>query len=115
MIAVIASTPAATAHGSTPRRGTGGSGISSSSNRALLIWLNRWRGSLTRHSCNSRRTLAGTASRSGSFVSTAASVSDTVALSNNRRPVSISYSTTPKAQMSARRSTFCPRACSGAM
>ena len=35
---------------------------------------------------------------------------------NGRRPVRISYSITPSAQMSARRSTsFLPSACSGAM
>ena len=34
---------------------------------------------------------------------------------NNRRPASISYSTTPNAQMSARLSTGLPFACSGAM
>ena len=49
--------------------------------------------------------VAGSASRSGVFVSTAASVSEIVSPSNSRRPVSISKSTTPNAQMSARLST----------
>ncbi len=53
-------------------------------------------------------------SRARSF-STAASTSLTVSPSNSRRPVSISKSTTPKAQTSARLSTACPRACSGDM
>ena len=52
---------------------------------------------------------------SGSVFSTAASVSETVAPSNRRFPVSISQSTTPKAQRSARLSTVVPRACSGLM
>ena len=38
----------------------------------------------------------------------------TVSPPNSRRPVSISYSTTPNAQMSARLSAVRPRACSGA-
>ena len=41
--------------------------------------------------------------------------SDTVEPGNATRPVSISKSTHPKAQMSARLSTLCPRACSGLM
>ena len=53
--------------------------------------------------------------QSGVDVSTAASVSDTVSPGKGRTPASISYSTAPKAQMSARRSTGFPRACSGAM
>ena len=47
--------------------------------------------------------------------STAASVSETVSPSNALRPESISYSTAPNAQMSARLSTDRPRACSGDM
>src|SRR5258708_38340192 len=43
---------------------------------------------------------AGTRSHSGSLVSSAASVSDAVSPWNVRRPVSISYKTTPNAQMS---------------
>ena len=57
----------------------------------------------------------GKTSQSGSRFSTEASDSETVSPPNGRRPVSISYSTTPKAQMSARLSTALPRACSGAM
>jgi hypothetical protein len=48
-------------------------------------------------------------------VSTAAIVSDIVSPSNSRRPVAISVTTTPKAQMSVRTSTGRPRACSGDM
>ncbi len=39
----------------------------------------------------------------------------TVSEANSRAPVSISHSTTPNAQMSARASTVPPRACSGDM
>ena len=58
---------------------------------------------------------AGSAPHSGSFINTAASVVETSSPSNARRAVSSSYSTTPKAQMSARLSTTLPFACSGAM
>jgi hypothetical protein len=58
---------------------------------------------------------AGSASHGTSWRNTAARASDTVAPSNSRRPDSISKSTTPNAQMSARLSTGCPRACSGDM
>ena len=47
--------------------------------------------------------------------STAARVSETVSPSNALRPASISYNTTPNAQMSALLSTDLPRACSGDM
>ena len=57
----------------------------------------------------------GSVAQSGSRVRTAASTSLTVSPSKSRRPVSISHSTTPKAQMSARLSTGLPRACSGDM
>ena len=59
--------------------------------------------------------VAGIAPRSGSRVSTDASVSLSVSPPNGRWPVTISYSSTPNAQMSARLSTSLPRACSGAM
>ena len=51
----------------------------------------------------------------GSFIITAANVSDAVSPSKTRLPPSISSSTTPNAQMSARLSTGLPLACSGAM
>ena len=57
----------------------------------------------------------GSASKSGSRCRTFESVSDTSWSANARLPVSISYSTAPKAQMSARLSTVFPRACSGLM
>ena len=56
---------------------------------------------------------AGNRDQSGSVFRTAANVSDTVSPPSNWRPVSISYNTAPNAQMSARRSTGLPRACSG--
>ena len=60
-------------------------------------------------------TVGGSASQSGSRFSTVASVSDMSSPSNARLPVSISNSTQPNAQMSARLSTVFPRACSGDM
>ena len=59
--------------------------------------------------------MAGSRAQSGSFINTAASMSDTSSPSKARRPVSISKSTQPKAQMSVRLSTALPRACSGLM
>jgi hypothetical protein len=58
---------------------------------------------------------AGSACHSGSRSMTAAIVSETVARAKAPRPVSISKSTQPKAQMSVRLSGDCPRACSGLM
>lgn len=58
---------------------------------------------------------AGSAEKSMSARNTAAIVSLIVSALNNCRPVSISYNTTPNAQMSARRSTGRPLACSGDM
>ena len=55
----------------------------------------------------------GNAPRSGALFITSANVSDTSSPLKARRPVSISYSTAPNAQMSARLSTGFPRACSG--
>jgi len=62
-----------------------------------------------------RGVAAGNVAHSGSVLSTAASTSLTVSPSKSLWPVSISHSTTPKAQMSARLSTGLPRACSGDM
>ncbi len=56
---------------------------------------------------------AGNAFQSGSPSSTPARVSVAVWPVNGGRPVNVSYSTQPKAQMSARVSTSRPRACSG--
>ena len=58
---------------------------------------------------------AGRALQSGSRSRIAAIVSETVSPRNAGRPVSISYSTQPNAQMSVRLSTAFPRACSGLM
>ncbi len=58
---------------------------------------------------------AGMVDQSGSLVSTNAMVSETSSAAKGRDPVSISYNTTPNAQMSARLSTGLPRACSGLM
>ena len=69
----------------------------------------------SRHFPSSRRARGGASARSGSTLSTAAMVSETSSPANSRCAVSISNSTTPKAQMSARLSTALPRACSGDM
>jgi RND family efflux transporter MFP subunit len=66
------------------------------------------------HSTNCRA--GGSMERKSSCrVMTAPSVSATEPASNGRRPVNISNSTTPKAQMSLRLSTSPPCACSGLM
>ncbi len=57
----------------------------------------------------------GSAFQSGWFFNTFANVSDMVSPSKARFPVSISKSTHPNAQVSARLSTGLPRACSGDM
>ena len=78
--------------------------------------VNRCFESLWRHLCNRTRTrigvAAGSSDQSGPALMTAASVSVTVSPRNTIFPVSISYSTQPNAQMSARRSTGLPFACS---
>jgi hypothetical protein len=87
--------------------------------RASPIACSRSRGSFWRQRRTSRSigrgVDAGSASHDGSPRRMPASVSVTSSPSNVRRPVNISNSTQPKAQMSARRSTTFPRACSGAM
>ncbi len=62
-----------------------------------------------------RGTSAGSLSTSGFVWTMAPRTSVTVSPSKALRPPSISNSTHPKAQMSARRSTGLPRACSGLM
>ena len=79
----------------------------------------RFFGSRSRQRPRSVRTWGGVSGgsfdQSGSCRRTAASTSETVSPSKQRVPVSISYSTTPKDQMSDRLSTGRPRACSGDM
>ena len=76
-------------------------------------------GSRSRHRAISRLMCGGvsggSASSGGASRMTAASVSVTVSDANSPRPVSISKSTHPNAQISARLSTGFPFACSGAM
>ncbi len=80
---------------------------------------NRRRGSFSKQRRSRRRmgggVLAGSSRHSGSDFRTAARVSDTVSPAKSCLPVSNSNRTTPKAQMSARRSTGRPLACSGLM
>ena len=87
--------------------------------RASPIACSRRFGSFSRHRRSSRRSPkgagAGNASQWGSFIMTDASVMELSSPAKARRPVSISYSTHPNAQMSVRLSTACPRACSGLM
>ena len=75
--------------------------------------------SRSRHLCSSLRILGGVADgsalQSGSPRRTPARISVTDSPGNARLPVSISYSTTPNAQISLRLSTAAPRACSGLM
>jgi hypothetical protein len=80
---------------------------------------NRRLASFSRHHSSRCRTVpgvdGGSWSQLGACDTTAAKVSVTVARPNAAWPVSISYNTQPNAQMSARESTACPRACSGLM
>ena len=99
---------AATAHSTRLWRRAVPSGVSSSSNSTPVMSRRRLWGSFSRHRLSNRCTFAGTRSHSGSLVSTAASVADTVSPWNMRRPVSISYSSTPNAHISARLSTGFP-------
>ena len=68
--------------------------------------------SFSRHRCSRRRTAsgvpAGSRFQSGSRPRIAAIASGTVSPANARRPVSISYSTHPNAQMSLRLSSSLP-------
>jgi len=90
-----------------------------SATRASPMAWRRMRGSFVKQRRNNSRTAAGVpdgnASKLGSFVMTNASVSEAVSPANRRWPVSISNNTTPNAQISARRSTGFPLACSGDM
>ena len=92
---------------------------SSISNRASAASDSRRLRSFSRQRRNRRRmagcVVGASAFQSGSVFSTDASVSETVAPSNRRFPVSISHSTTPKPHKSARLSAVVPRACSGDM
>ena len=87
--------------------------------RASPMSRNRCFGSFCKQRCKRTRTrigvAAGSCDQSGSSLITAASVSVTDSPRNAILPVSISYSTQPNAQMSARRSTALPFACSGDM
>ena len=82
---------------------------SSNSIRASPISRTRCREFFSRHRCNRRRAAAGVVSgsavQSGSRSRIAAIVSETVSPAKACRPVSISYSTQPNAQMSVRLSS----------
>src|SRR6185503_14631656 len=123
----IARSDAATSHGTREIQGeeegtvpfSFSSSFPSSSNSASPAERRRCLGSFARQRRSSVLTLAGvsggSALQSGSVFKTDASVSLTVSPSNGRLPVSISYRSTPSAQVSARLSTARPRACSGLM
>ena len=100
-------------------RSTGTGGAAAPSSHASPMSRSRFFGSRSRQRPRSARTWGGVSGgsfdQSGSCRSTAASTSETVSPSKQRVPVSISYSTTPKDQMSDRLSTGLPRACSGDM
>lgn len=101
----------------------GGDGIrppsSSRMTRASPISRRRLRGSLRRQRASNSRSgpgvVAGRSPQSGSACKTATSVSGIVFAAKARRAVKHSKSTHPKDQMSVRRSTGFPRACSGLM
>ena len=84
----------------------------SSTRRRSPMSRTRCLGSFARHrrrnDARSAGTSPGSASHTGSRCSTSAKVSGTSSPSKGRRPVSISYSTQPNAQMSARLSTAGP-------
>ena len=92
---------------------------SSIANRASAMSARRCLGSFRKHRRRSvtidRGNAAGNAVQSGSSRRIAASVSDASSRANAGAPVSISYSTQPNIQMSARGSSRCPRVCSGLM
>jgi hypothetical protein len=114
-----ATAPAARAGGAARLGAPAVNSDSSSSSRASPIELNRRLGSFSRQRRSSRvsggERSDGSACHFGSSFRTFASVIEMSSPSNARRPVSISYSIAPNAQMSARRSTVRPRACSGDM
>ena len=91
----------------------------SSSRRASPMSRKRAFGFFTRHWRSSARTRAGVPSgsalHSGSRSSTRATVAENPSPPNVCRPLRHSYSTHPNDQMSVRRSTTCPSACSGLM
>ena len=93
--------------------------MSSSAKRIAATSPSRFTRSRSRHRLSraliAGGTVGGSALQSGFFVNSSASVSVVPSPSNRRRPVNISYSTHPNAQMSVRLSTACPRACSGLM
>jgi hypothetical protein len=98
---------------------TCGASACSSAMRASPMSRRRSLGSRSRQRAIRRRSDGGTAGPSDCTsigrVSTAAIVSEIVSPSKSSLPVSISWRTAPKAQMSARLSTGRPRACSGLM
>ena len=93
--------------------------VSSNSSRASPISCSRLRGSLVRHRRSRYFTfsgvLAGRAPHSGSRSMMPTRISVAVRPGNVRFPLSTSYITQPKAQISVFRSTGLPEACSGLM
>ena len=112
-VATTAAAIAAIRHGFDPRCAW------SSTSRASAMFCTRSVRSLCKQWRKSSRSRAGVeegnAFQSGSRSRMAAKVSATVCPVKGGRPVSISYRTQPKDQMSARVSTGRPRACSGLM
>ncbi len=113
-MATITSAPVAVTHGKI-ERGSAFSGTSSIRGMASPMSRSLFLGSFSRHRSSSGRTFAGTPLRSGFSFTTDARISAMSSPWNGLFPVSISHSTTPKAQMSERLSTTFPRACSGDM
>ena len=97
--------------------GVGSLAASSISMRATAAESSRRLGSFSKQRCSNRRiaggVLTGSVCQSGSCSMILTSTSESVSPANARCPVSISNSTQPNAQMSARRSAGFPLACSG--
>ena len=109
-------TPAAI-HGSFPGRDAEGAatGASSRRNAASPMSRRRFFGSFSKHRPSSFRAFGGDLAKVRLIANHRHQCFGNVFTLERRSPVSNSYSTTPKAQISARLSTLLPLACSGAM
>ena len=87
---------------------------SSAARTSPIVW-NRLAGSLRKQRVTIAREVRRRIQRRGSSRTIAAMVSIAEFLENARRPLSISYSTTPKEKISDRASAGLPLACSGDM
>ena len=104
------------ANGSTAMEGVFSPGVaialSSAARTSLIVW-NRSTGDFRKQRVTMAETFAGASSTAGSSRKVAEIVSTKELAANGWRPLSISYSTTPKEKMSERASMSSPFACSG--